>query len=349
MKGRNRRPALVAYALSLLMGVLLILGSALEALAANESGISSEFSHLVLSQQGGKLRVFQLVKLKNSGSAAVSPVKVALPQGYANLSFPNQPGSDKLKSDTAGVTDPEGLAGGATKDYTLVYELPFPAQGTTVSFKFDYATDQVYVLADQNTLQVLPTQNGDWEYGGAAQMGSKQFEQFARQSVAPGAVLKLTLGPAPAGKPGEPGQGNAGQGVAGQGNPGSTPLLNKFFHGGSANVMLWQRFTGLSGHGGLVGMLVILLGLGLVVAGVGTWLYRRYRKGGEAAAPSPLVSNEDLVARLSKEKALYVKKIAELDRLLSQKAIDPQEHAQKRSVYKQRLARVIVKLKELQS
>lgn len=331
------------YALGLALGLLVMVLGGVQALAA--AGVSSDFSHLVLSQQQGRLRVFQLVKLKNSGDKPQAPVKISLPEGYGNLSFPNQPDASKFKTDASGVTDPDGIAAGASKDYTLVYELPFPPQGLTLNLKFNYPTDQVYVLSDQKSLAILPVQNGDWEYGGPAQMGDKQFDQFVRQQVAAGATLKLNMGPAAA-SPSQPGQQPAPAPNL-RYTQGPIGLLNKAFHGGSSNVMLWQRFTGSPGHGGLVGIILILLGLGSLVTAVSVFIYRRWGHR-NPKGPSDLVSEADLVARLNKEKALYVKKIAELDRQLAEGGLDAGEHAEKRAQYKERLVKIVAKLKELE-
>ena len=345
----GRRPNPWGFALGLVLAGLLVFMGAAQALAA--AGGSSEFTHLVLSQQQGKLRVFQLVKLKNDGDQAVAPVQIALPEGYGNLSFPNQAAAGKFKTDAAGLTDPEGVAAGASKDYTLVYELPFPPAGTTLTLKFNYPTDQVYVLADQNSLQVLPVQNGDWDYAGPAQMQNRNFEQFVRQQVAAGTVVKLVMGPgsgAPAGPSGQPGAQPGSASPVLRYNQGPIGLLNKAFHGGSSNMMLWQRFTGSPGHGGLPGIILILLGLGSLVAAVSTFIYRRRSRRTAVSGPSDLLSRDDLVARLSREKSLYVKKIAELDRRLAEGGLGAGEHAQRRAEYKRRVIKIMTKLKELE-
>lgn len=41
-------------------------------------------------------------------------------------------------------------------------------------------------------------------------------------------------------------------------------ILNKSYHGGPTNIMLWQRFTGSPGHYGLIGVLAFAVAVGAV-------------------------------------------------------------------------------------
>ncbi len=338
-------------ALSLALSVA---GSALAAQAA--TGVSSEFTHLLFGVKDGQLKVFHLVKLKNQGASSSGPIELSLPKGYQNPAFSGDAGGAMAKEvqlGSEGLKDPRGLEPGAARDYVLTYDLPMPPDGQSLRVNVNYPTQMILILADQATVQMVPLQNRDFSSQGSVQYGQKTFEQFARNDVAPGTTLTMTLGPATPGGAQPGGAGQPGGGMAHEPPPGTVTkgtiaLLNQAFHGGASNMMMWQRFTGTTGHGGLVGSIIILAGLTVLIFGLGRTFYVRWQLK-QGINPETGERPEETFEKLLKEKSIYIKKIADLDRKAEAGEITSEEHQERRSAYKRRLVKVLARLKEVEN
>lgn len=328
--------------------VLFLVGTAPAAAPAppaggQPAGLSSEFTHLLFGVKDGQLKVFHLVKLKNAGQAKSGPIEISLPKGYENLKFSGDTDgtmAKEVKIEAESISDPRGLEPGAARDYAVTYDLPMPLDGLSLSVKVNHPTQMILILADQGTVQMLPLQNRDFRSEGSAEYGKKTFDQFARNDVAPGTALTMTLGSAA--------RTSHEASPPGQVTQGTIALLNQAFHGGASNMMLWQRFTGNAGHGGLVGMIIILTALTGLIFGVGrTWYIRSLINRG--LDPSTGERIEETLEKLLKEKGIYIKKIADLDRRLEAGKISPEDHGERRSAYKRRLVKVMARLKEMET
>lgn len=341
---KNRLAGWAALALALALALAFAgMGSAAEP----EAGVNSDFTHLNFSVKDGRLKVFHLVKLKNTGSTKSGPVEIYLPKGYQDLKFSgDEEGAlaKETKLEAESLRDPRGLEPGAERGYTMTYDLPMPAEGLALPLKINHPTKMVLILADQATVQMLPLQNREFRSEGSAQWGQKTFDQFNSSDLTAGTVLTMTLGPAVPGTGAAPSHG----GTDPEATKGTIALLNQAFHGGASNMMLWQRMTGNAGHGGLVGMSIILTVLALLIFGIGRTVYFRYLVN-RGIDPSTGERPAETVEKLQKEKKIYIKKIADLDRSLQSGRISSEEHNERRSAYKRRLVKVMARLKELES
>ncbi len=134
----------------------------------------------------------------------------------------------------------------------------------------------------------------------------------------------------------------------GQPVPVNDTLLNRSFHGGAANVMLWQRATGFQGHGGFTGMLVIFAGLGTVTSALlRAWQrvqVQRIRRLMEPAATAPSES----AGTLRRRRAEILSEVAVVDSRRAQGELGAEEHQRRREALKQELVAVLTHLKRLE-
>lgn len=322
-------------------------------------GLKVEFSHLVLTGRQGAVGVLQLVKLVNSGQKATGPVEVGLPKGYKNLEFLQGVTADKAAQGEAGFVDNAGVDAGQNKVVVLRYDVPATAQSLTFSERVLYPTDSIDILADVSNITMVPTLNPDYVDQGTADMNGKVIRRFTREKVGAGTDLKVNLQLAPdttAPKP-TPLQDNPQAAQSGDAGSREPKLLNKTFHGGNANVMLWQRMTGSPSHGGVIGILGYALVLIIPIV-LGVALYRRMKN------PAPVQSRAQVAAggtgavvaaaagelsKLLKEKTIVVKKIAELDLKRQSGEVSEEDYVDKRGRLKKRLIQVMNRIKELEA
>lgn len=320
------------------------------------SGVFAELTNLILGRADDQLKVFHLVKLVNNRADAASNVHIPLLPGFANVNL-IRPESGAAKVEGDGVTISRAIApAGGVDTLILTYDVPLPAQGYSAALKVAVPTSMTLIMADSTQLEMPEIQNTQLFSAGTTDVEGKMFLQFVRPRIPAGTDLKLNVAKATGlGLP-EAGAGMAQPypEIAGEKlTNAKAPLLNKAFHGGTANVMLWQRYTGYPGHGGLFGAVIILSGLGGAALGGARLYFLRYqmreaaRRRMAAGQTGPSLSQLEMEerVRMEKERRVLVRRIAELDRSLAAGTLTPDEHRRQRSLYKRHLVRVMQSLK----
>ncbi len=140
---------------------------------------------------------------------------------------------------------------------------------------------------------------------------------------------------------------------------GGGQILNKQIHGGPDNVMLWMRATGMPGHAGIYGAVLMVL-MVVVIFWAAFVMVRRasqpkpaWLKGQPANAMAGAASGveppeSDPLRQLAAEKAALVRQIAELDRGYKDGLITEPSYNQIRAERKEQLLAVTRQLKSLE-
>lgn len=310
-------------------------------------GLHAEVAHVALTQDGKAFSVVQMVDIVNSSKEPSPELRIPLPTGAAN--FGAMDGTASLQGSQVVIA--AGIAPGEKRQVGFEYTLPAGAT-TELTLTDIPPADLTYLLIDEAALSLDPVLVGKgFNDLGLAVINQVAYHQY-EVTRPPGApvTIKVNAGGNPT---------NAAQAIAREsknpssaatGGAGDPKLLNGSFHGGSANVMLWQRMTGSSGHGGLVGISV----LGLVLAGaVGlvATVIRRHSQAMLARTHAPAARAENAgeqdLDELFRQKKVLAQRIVEIDR---KAALQPSPQLdQQRSVAKQRLMQVIRQIRDLES
>lgn len=139
---------------------------------------------------------------------------------------------------------------------------------------------------------------------------------------------------------------------------GGGQILNKQIHGGPDNVMLWMRVTGMPGHAGIYGAVLMVL-MVVVIFWAAFIMVKRAsqpkpaRFQGQAVnavsgAPGAAEPSTGAFQRLAAEKAALIRQIAELDRNFKNGLISGPSYDQVRAGHKERLLAVTRQLKILE-
>lgn len=295
--------------------------------------------HMRLRLDGRLLSVEEIYQMTNSGGTKAERVEFALPASYTGLTLLSGVAEGDVVVTGSGFYDKRGLEPGETRTYRFSYSREIPGEGLAVRWRALYPTDVLVVLAPEKGLAVSGPGLTD---GGPAEVGAENYRQYTAHELPAGAELefKVALGETTGSAP--------------------LPLLNKSFHGGNANVMLWKRFTGSPGHGGATG---VVLFIGLLSAGIwlSTALAKRratsrrevevQRRGGpgravpgRAGRTATPPDQETLLSR----KTEMARRIAELDRRYGAGEVPEETYTRLRSGYKSQLAEVVLALKRLE-
>lgn len=339
-------------ALSLVLTLVAAAASAESAQAP--VGIQIKLAHLVLAKdQEGKLRVLEMIEVANNGDKRVESLEFPLPAGAKDVQI-MAPGGLKTEAKNGVLSIPVALDPKGTGQAVFTLSLDAPEGSYTLAQKFSYPVEFVSVLTEKG-VEVIGMLNRDLMDMGEAQGPGRTLRQWGRENMAAGDELKVNIqfGDATAPAPGTttpPGTTSGQESGSGQTSGSSDKgLLNKRFHGGDSNVMIWQRFTGASGHGGMIGIIFIgIILIGLPVVGLKYYRTRINPVKPILAAAVEQTAPEELSERLSKEKSDLVRQIAELDRRHQTGEIAEEEYGHKRSEYKKRLVKVAAKLKEIE-
>ena len=178
-------------------GLALLLSAAVLSAAPGAPGAAQEAQIGVLSDvhvvsvDGARLSVLNLVTVTHVGAEAVEAVRLAVPENAVLIeSLP-----DGLEPADGGVLlDRRGLAPGESRRYTLRYEMPvvrwpFPLQREVL-----YPTQQIVLLVDDERLKVSGI---DVVRAGSEVVAGAPFAVYQSQWVEAGSLWQAVLKPAP--------------------------------------------------------------------------------------------------------------------------------------------------------
>ncbi|MFZ5827823.1 MAG: hypothetical protein ACOY94_26255 [Bacillota bacterium] len=346
---RRYRRTLVVIVAALIVSAMvltLMLGTA-RADSHLPANLHTEVSHVAISRNGDGLAVAYMATVVNSGTGPSPEFVIPIPAEATN--FELLEGAAKVTRNGEQVMVPGGIAAGGSSSIGFRYMLP--AGITEVHYPDIPPADMAMLLVDEATLTMTTVGPGLSDKG-VVVLGPKAYRQFIVTRPAPGMNLSVQLK-----LEGNPANAEAAINAAGRlpagapvdQAPAESRLLNQSFHGGNANVMLWQRMTGSTGHGGLMGLLLMgLLLLGLVLGAV--FLLARRRQAA-AAVHAPPVSTRGRATReaasLQKRKAQLARRIAEIDR--TPEAERTPELDEERAAVKAQLVDVIMHLRRVET
>ena len=314
--------------------------SAAAATAAGQSApglVRVKLQHLVLTASGERLAVLEMWNVENQGPRPAD-LQVTLPEGADDVVM--REGSQDLPVDFKPSANGFRLAGWVQpgeRVVTFAYTLP---GGRDAGFRWaravPYPVRELVVVVEDGRLEV---RSDRLQALGSTELAGRRFKLFGASDLQPGAEVAFDVLPAPAS-----GQGAGGEaGSAGAaGHPDGEHVISTSFHGGNANVRLWQRTTGLSGHGGLLGIfLASALGVAVLCGGVRLAARRRARNG----APRTSAADPARQAALQEERQQLIRQIAELDRRRAAGAIEEAAYVESREQLKRRLVEVMRQLR----
>lgn len=345
---RYRRPLVVILAAFVIIAmVLTIMLGVAQADSGLPPDLHAEVSHVAVSRSGDGVAVAYMSTVINSGKDPSAAFSIPIPA--AATKFELLEGAAKVTRSGEQVVVPAGIAPGGSSAVGFRYTLP---DGITELHYPDIPpADMAMLLIDEATLTLTTTGPGLSEKG-LVVLGQQAYRQYIVSRPAPGMNLTVQLK-----LEGNPANAAAAIADAQKLPPGAPvdraegPLLNQTFHGGNANVMLWQRMTGSTGHGGLAGLLLIGLLLLALVLGAIFLLARRRQATSAAFAPMPPASTRGRApaeaVSLQKQKAQLARRIAEIDRTPADERT-PELDDERESV-KQQLVEVILRLRRLES
>lgn len=306
-------------------------------------------AHWVLSRGEGGIEVFQMWQVAG-GAGGAAEIALPLPPGSTGVAVVEGLTANELDVGPDTLVDRSGVKAGAEKTLAFRYSLPLEGDAALFSQRMGIAAEMVFVLVDTASLSAIPMGSTPLQDQGTATMGDRVLQQWVRTGVAAGETITLALQPPPPGAP-----------AAGAAPPAGQPqLLNRTFHGGTANVMLWQRMTGSPGHNGVAGILLMGAGLaGLVTVAV--ILGRRWRTARMGAAspasrsgrhpapvtPGPGPAPARLRPALLAQRQRLAGAIAALDERHAAGEVDAEVYTHERQELKQQLVRVLARLSGL--
>lgn len=341
MEGRNgfgRSPVMrwtvfLVVAAMLLGAVLIPISVALgeESSAAN---LHAEVTHLVLSQKGTSLAVFQMLQMANNTSKDSGPITVALPEGATKLEVIGGLTPEQMGEAKGGFVDKVGIPAGGGKQLAFRYELPAESSALTFRLTFPFPAALVYILTDPAVMTMPATLNTLFEDGGSLDMGGRVLRQYVRGAVKAGETLQVNLQM----KPDQDALAEAAKAAAAPAAPaaGTAPAAK---NGNTANVIV-------------LGATAVLVLAALALA------WRRLGGRSPAAAtvgPAPAAprraapgGSPDGEAGLLRRKSELVSQIARLDQSHARGELGENEHARQRQTFKQELMDVLLQLKQIQ-
>lgn len=333
-----RALATAAWAVAAAVGWQAATTAAVAAAAqAPPGGMHVKLQHVVLTAVGERLAVLEMWNVENQGPRPAD-LQVTLPEGAGDVVV--REGSDELPVDFKPTTGGFRLPGWVEPGERLVsfaYTLPLnPGAGLRWDRAVPYPVRELVVVVEDGKLEV---RSGRLQALGSTELGGRRFKLFGASDLHPGTEVAFDVMPAAAS-----GQGARSEaGTAGAaGHPDEEHVITTSFHGGNANVRLWQRTTGLSGHGGLLGIfLASVFGVAVLYGGVKLAATHRARNG----AVRTDVADAARQAALQEEKQQLVRQIAELDRRRAAGAIDEATYSESRERLKRRLVEVMRQLR----
>ncbi len=292
-------------------------------------GLFVDVDHLIFSAGDGALAVSEMVSVANKGKGPAD-LRIALPDGYTSLTM--KEGLEAAKTTVkgnelvaAGVVPP-----GQSSRFAISYGLPWDKLGSGLAKKVLYPTGNLYILAEEPGVSAAAVGLSD---SGVQAMGERKFRQLAAGNLEAGTSLTIQVKSA----------GQASE-AAGTATAEDSRILNKSYHGGPGNVRLWARYTGLKGHGGLIGVLAFLL----LVSAIGAGIYRVVRDRQKAAGSlqAQPAANGSAPAGLLDERRVLIEKLASLDMAFRSSKVSEADYRPRREALKARLVEVTLRLRE---
>ncbi|MGE5589488.1 MAG: hypothetical protein ACM3ZA_02490 [Bacillota bacterium] len=334
----------------LLTAALLLSSATAAAASPRASAPEADVAHLVLSREGDNLGVFEMVSLMNETTNPTGPLVLPLPEGTTGLTLDGEP--DTTNGVVAAgnrVEIPAGLPAGGRLELAFRYQVPAAGESLEFQVTLPFRSQHVYVLTDAHAMVLNPTHTL-LQDGGVLDLGPKRMRQYIQEGVEAGEPLQFGL----TFTPDREALNQAPADVAVPVSATSAPpgLLNRSFHGGAANMMLWQRVTGSPGHGGFAGMVAGLMALALLATAVVlAWRQTRRRNLPESSVgdePEPDVMATPSAPRpeLLRRRAELLRLAEELDRQRLAGEVDEEHHRTRREEIKNELVRVLVGLKQ---
>ncbi len=306
----------------------------------------ADVAHLVLSREGDSLGVFQMVSLMNETANPTGPLALTLPEGAEGLQLEGQPDQQNgVVAAGSRVEVPAGLPANGRLELAIRYRVPAKGESLKLQLTLPVRSERVYVLTDAHSMTLNPTHTRLRD-DGVLDLGPKRLHQYIQEGVEAGEAMQLSLQFTPDEDALNQTPKDGATPVSAQGAP--PGLLNRSFHGGAANTMLWQRVTGSPGHGGFTGMAVALLTLMLLITAVLlAWRQVRRRRLPPSAVaddikPAPSAPRPELLRR----RAELLRLAEELDRQRLAGEVEEQYHRTRRDEIKRELVRVLVGLKQ---
>lgn len=340
-----RRLALAGWVVAAAVGWRAMAVGAESAAAPAPDGLRVKLQHIVVTATEGRLAVLEVWDVEKTGA------------GPADLDVP-------LPVPAAGVVVRDGFEGRAVPFEMTAWGFRLPRwiePGERVlSFSYamkpdshgvlrwaravPYPVGELVVLVEDGKLDLRS--QGLVERG-TAQLGDRMFHLFGATELKPGAEVTFDVVSVRGGVAPVAGGASIARGEAGQiGQPGSPQehVITTSFHGGNANVRLWQRSTGLSGHGGLFGIFLLsVLAVAVFYAGYRRVAAGRTRKRVVCAA----AAHADLQAAMQEEIQQLIRQIADLDRRRDAGAIEEAAYAESRERLKRRLVEAMRQLRSI--
>lgn len=320
------------------------------AVAASEdpAGAKIEAQHMILSATQDRIAVLEIISFSPGTGVDGEQLTLKFPDGFYDLAFDAQRVPQGTEVTAEGLSVP--LRGSEGASLAVTYSLPWDGTSLQVNRRADLSTGIFFILTRENELVI---QGHGYTDAGLVEMGGSSFGQYYREMISAGDDLGFTV---------VPGEGLPQGGVSpdvsapltgGSTSPEGPNILNKGFHGGTANVRLWQRFTGLPSHGGLVGAIILMAMVAvLVLLGYEFWRSSGRRRAVlESESPARRsdggagVSPEK--SRLENERRRLIREIAALDLEGDKGGLDPAAHASRRESLKARLVEVTIALRRL--
>lgn len=296
-------------------------------------GIRIKLQHVVLTAMGERLAVLEMWNVENRGTRPAD-LQVTLPAGAGDIVV--REGSEDLPVDFKPTTKGFRLPGRVEPGERVVsfaYTLALDeGAGLRWVRALPYPVRELVVVVEDGRLEVRP---GSLQALGSTELGGRKFRLFGATDLQPGVEVAFEVMPAAgAGQDAHSEAENAGA----AGHPDGETVITTSFHGGNANVQLWQRTTGLSGHGGLFGIfLASVFGVAVLYGGIKLAANRRARNGPVYAG----VADAGQQAALEEQKRQLIRQIAELDRRRAARAIDEASYIESREQLKRRLVEVM--------
>lgn len=303
---------------------------------APPGGMHVKLQHVVLTAVGERLAVLEMWNVENQGPRPAD-LQVTLPEGAGDVVV--REGSEDLPVDFKPTTEGFRLPGWVEpgeRVVSLAYTLPLnPGAGIRWGRAVRYPVQQLVVVVEDGRLEV---RSDRLQALGSTELGGRRFKLFGASDLQPGAEVAFDVLPAPASGQGAGGEAdNAGAAV----HPDGEHVITTSFHGGNANVRLWQRTTGLAGHGGLLGIF-LASALGVAVLCGGVKLAGRHRARNAEARTG--VADAARQAALQEERQQLIRQIAELDGGRAAGTIDEATYSESRELLKRRLVEVMRQL-----
>lgn len=303
--------------------VILFLGLMLGPVGAAELEVQVNHLNLSLTAEG-ELHVTEQYLLLNPGEAFFQKdlLSFFLPAEAKDIHFDSSVDESQIEITEDQVIFQQEIPEGET---TLSYHYLLPPQGDGLDFfwerEFSFDTPSFFVMSGAGELQVASEYLEDQ---GIVAMGERALHIYGgsfQQGESLGLKIFPDLNPAPA----------TGPGII------DRTTAPKFHHPG--HIRLWEQ----SPFGGIDAHLFIALVIGLPIAGLGVYFWKRRQ---EKTGTSLLEQEEEVFQRYLIRERFLLKKLQELEEEKAAGKLDEEDYQTHLDLYKKRLLEVRIKLKD---